>query len=176
MLRAQTLVTLKEYQSALFDVNRLLELNPQSEVYLNLQARLKTQLSLAPIPESEAELEEEEEDRSKENPARENDFQRVGEENHRVEDTFVGTKQKIKPEASSPNICSFAREDDRNKMLPEHHSKGWVAIPKPKGHSKLDYSRWDAIEDDSGEDGSDDEETQPQYRFRVKTQCVRPVK
>jgi hypothetical protein len=44
MLRAQTLVTLKEYHSALFDVNRLLELNPSSEVYQNLHARLKTQL------------------------------------------------------------------------------------------------------------------------------------
>ena len=44
MLRAQTLVTLKEYHSALFDVNRLLELNPSSEVYQNLQARLRTQL------------------------------------------------------------------------------------------------------------------------------------
>uniref|UniRef100_A0A0R0GHA7 Uncharacterized protein n=1 Tax=Glycine max TaxID=3847 RepID=A0A0R0GHA7_SOYBN len=44
MLRAQTLVTLKEYHSALFDVSRLLELNPSSEVYQNLQARLKTQL------------------------------------------------------------------------------------------------------------------------------------
>lgn len=44
MLRAQTLVTLKEYHSALFDVNRLIELNPSSEVYQNLQARLKTQL------------------------------------------------------------------------------------------------------------------------------------
>lgn len=44
MLRAQTLVTLKEYNSALFDVNRLIDLNPSSEVYRNLQARLKTQL------------------------------------------------------------------------------------------------------------------------------------
>lgn len=44
MLRAQTLVTLKEYHSALFDVNRLIELNPTSEVYQNLQTRLKTQL------------------------------------------------------------------------------------------------------------------------------------
>eukprot|EP00262_Sarcandra_glabra_P016340 TRINITY_DN5297_c1_g1_i1.p1 TRINITY_DN5297_c1_g1~~TRINITY_DN5297_c1_g1_i1.p1 ORF type:complete len:146 (-),score=24.87 TRINITY_DN5297_c1_g1_i1:13-450(-) len=44
MLRAQTLVTLKEYQSALFDVNRLLELNPSSEVYQDLQTRLRTQL------------------------------------------------------------------------------------------------------------------------------------
>lgn len=50
MLRAQTLVTLKEYQSALFDVNRLLELNPLSEVYVNLQARLKTQLVCPPLP------------------------------------------------------------------------------------------------------------------------------
>lgn len=46
MLRSQTLVTLKEYQSALFDVNRLLELNSSSEVYRNLQARLKTQLEV----------------------------------------------------------------------------------------------------------------------------------
>ena len=44
MLRAQTLVTLKDYQSALFDVNRLMELNPSSDVYQNLQSRLKTQL------------------------------------------------------------------------------------------------------------------------------------
>nr|XP_027063392.1 protein unc-45 homolog A-like isoform X1 [Coffea arabica] len=62
MLRAQTLVTLKEYNSALFDVNRLIDLNPSSEVYQNLQARLKTQLSLAPIPEDDAELEEDEDD------------------------------------------------------------------------------------------------------------------
>lgn len=46
MLRAQTLVTLKEYHSALFDVNRLIELNPSSEVYQNLEARLKTQVVL----------------------------------------------------------------------------------------------------------------------------------
>ncbi|KAL7103222.1 hypothetical protein ACP275_08G166900 [Erythranthe tilingii] len=44
MLRAQTLVTLKEYHSALFDVSRLIDLNPSSEVYRNLQTRLKTQL------------------------------------------------------------------------------------------------------------------------------------
>lgn len=48
MLRAQTLVTLKEYSSALFDVNRLMEMNPSSEVYQNLQARLKTQLVVTP--------------------------------------------------------------------------------------------------------------------------------
>ncbi|GAB2221833.1 hypothetical protein Droror1_Dr00013024 [Drosera rotundifolia] len=46
MLRAQTLVALKEYQCALFDVNRLLELDSESDVYLNLHSRLKTQLEL----------------------------------------------------------------------------------------------------------------------------------
>ncbi|KAG8043489.1 hypothetical protein GUJ93_ZPchr0458g22885 [Zizania palustris] len=55
MLRAQTLVSVKDYLSALFDVNRLIEINPSSEVYRNLHARLKTQLALAPIPESEEE-------------------------------------------------------------------------------------------------------------------------
>lgn len=44
MLRAQTLVTLKEYNSALFDVTRLIELDPDSEVYQNLEARLRTQV------------------------------------------------------------------------------------------------------------------------------------
>ncbi|GAB2222843.1 hypothetical protein Droror1_Dr00016971 [Drosera rotundifolia] len=47
MLRAQTLVALKEYQCALFDVNRPLELDSESEVYLNLHSRLKTQLATA---------------------------------------------------------------------------------------------------------------------------------
>jgi tetratricopeptide (TPR) repeat protein len=55
MLRAQTLVAMKDYHSALFDVNRLLDLNPSSEVYRSLQARLRTQLALAPIPEGESE-------------------------------------------------------------------------------------------------------------------------
>lgn len=50
MLRAQTLVTLKDYQSALFDVNRLMEINPDSEVYHNLHARLKTQIVCSLFP------------------------------------------------------------------------------------------------------------------------------
>ncbi|KAH7436270.1 hypothetical protein KP509_05G011300, partial [Ceratopteris richardii] len=46
MLRAQTLVAMKDYHSALFDVNRLLEINPSSDVYRNLQVRLRTQVVL----------------------------------------------------------------------------------------------------------------------------------
>ncbi len=60
----------------------------------------------------------------------------------------------------------------------EQDPKGWQTIPKPKGHSTLDYARWDNVEDDSSEedDDDDDEESQPQCRFRVRTIGVRPVK
>lgn len=169
MLRSQTLVTLKEYQSALFDVNRLLELNSSSEVYRNLQARLKTQLSLAPIPESEAELEEEEEDKYEARPKVEKEEEEVMEKKKQevVVDSVSGRDKQVEPE--------------RTKSIPEstdQHSKAWQAIPKPKGHSNLDYSRWDSVEDDSSEDDDDDddEDCQPQYRFRVRTVGVRPVK
>lgn len=65
----------------------------------------------------------------------------------------------ISPE-STPESVSFKEE-----------------IPKPKGHSRLDYSRWDKVEDDSSEDDDDDDEdSQPQYRFRVKNIGVRSVK
>lgn len=54
---------------------------------------------------------------------------------------------------------------------------GWETIPKPKGHAGLDYSRWDKVEDGlSDEESDDDEEGQPQYRFRVRTVSMRPVK
>lgn len=65
------------------------------------------------------------------------------------------------------------------KGTSEQNSKGWQTIPKPKGHSQLDYSRWDRVEDESSEeedDDDDEEESQPQYRFRVRTVGVRPVK
>lgn len=59
----------------------------------------------------------------------------------------------------------------------EQQSTSWEAIPQPKGHSRLDYSRWDRVEDESSEDDDDEEEdSQPQFRFRVKTIGVRAVK
>jgi len=63
------------------------------------------------------------------------------------------------------------------KESPEQYSRGWQAIPKPKGHLQLDYSRWDKVEDESSEDDDDDdEECQSRYRFRVRTVGVGPVK
>lgn len=177
MLRAQTLVTLREYQSALFDVNRLLELNPSSEVYLNLQARLKTQLSLAPIPESEAELEEEEEDTYEVKAGKNKGLK--GPKEQSVEHTFIRTEKKTVPEKEASDNGTHKPVTDNNKGSTEHHSKGWQAIPKPQGHSKLDYSRWDNVEDCSTEEDDDDnsdDESQPRYWFRVKTVGVRPVK
>lgn len=221
MLRAQTLVTLKEYHSALFDVNRLMELNPSSEVYRNLEARLRTQLSLAPIPESDAELEEEDE---KDEP----ELCRHEEEQGGEEDAATAIarnnqqtqpcKTTVNPEVDVPKIpknswsSEISREQkfeprktiaaeviaqaqrkveprktlaaeviaqaQRKKESSDQHSKGWQAIPKPKGHSALDYARWDRVEDDSSEedDEEDDEDSLPQYRFRVRTVGVRAVK
>ncbi|KAL6283212.1 hypothetical protein ACE6H2_014141 [Prunus campanulata] len=204
MLRAQTLVTLKEYHSALFDVHRLIELNPSSEVYQNLQARLKTQVSLAPIPESEAELEEDEEDED------EVELNGYGEE----EEQYEGQEDAVRDQFAEVNRTTAVADVIRpktpvNREVPEQgrdpkvnytkttspaevaapraelikvlseKEKGWQAIPKPKGHSSLDYARWDTVEDDSSEDDDDDdddEESQPQYRFRVRTVGVRPVK
>ncbi|PNX91320.1 protein unc-45 A-like [Trifolium pratense] len=61
--------------------------------------------------------------------------------------------------------------NDQNRESAEQQSKGWQTIPKPKGHSALDYARWDSVDDDSSEDDNEDEDDEsfPQYRFRVKT-------
>ncbi|TQE08753.1 hypothetical protein C1H46_005601 [Malus baccata] len=199
MLRAQTLVTLKEYHSALFDVHRLIELNPSSEVYQNLQARLKTQV----LEEEEDEEDEVELDR----------YQEKEEQYEEKEDVFSGggrdqipevnettavaniiapttpvnrevSQQERDPKGNSMKITSPAevvtpRAEHVKASSEKEKDKGWQAIPKPKGHSSLDYARWDKVEDDSSEDDDDDdddEDSQPQYRFRVKTVGFRPVK
>ncbi|KAK7401645.1 hypothetical protein VNO78_13277 [Psophocarpus tetragonolobus] len=204
MLRAQTLVTLKEYHSALFDVNRLLELNPSSEVYQNLQARLKTQLSLAPIPESEEEFEEQEDEVPEVIPQGENEKEVSGEKylsisNIRTDqkgdelgkgiiipkcvprgtDPKFSPKQGINQNHEPKSTADTTAPKAPNRESSEQHSKGWQTIPKPKGHSALDYARWDSVEDDSSDDENDsdnEEESLPQYRFRVRTVGVRPVK
>eukprot|EP00249_Psilotum_nudum_P011539 c23230_g1_i1 orf=397-1050(-) len=139
MLRAQTLVAVKDYHFALFDVTRLIEINPSSEVYLSLQARLRTQLSLAPIPEAEdeglAEMEE-----------------------CTIEISSIGT-------LNSPAFPS-------KTQMPSAHN-GWEAIPKPRGHSGLDYSHWDTIGNNLSDD--EDEDSQPQFKFRLKTIDLRAV-
>ncbi|GLU17981.1 hypothetical protein SLE2022_343060 [Rubroshorea leprosula] len=200
MLRAQTLVTLKDYHSALFDVNRLLELNPSSEVYQNLQARLRTQLSLAPIPESEGEMEEEEEqheagpfkikEKGEQDDKRKDTVVSVVRGDHKAEISCTSNVEGNVPKA--PGIEESPRRETDQKNVPGtangviasqkqsgKDSKGWQAIPKPKGHSALDYARWDRVEDDSSEeddDDDDDDSSLPQYRFRVRTVGVRPVK
>ncbi|KAL5579422.1 hypothetical protein UlMin_011864 [Ulmus minor] len=128
MLQAHTLVTLKKYHSALFDVNRLIELNPSSEVYQNLEAPLRTQLK----------------------------------------------DLKVNSEKNTPLAEVVAPQAQPFNRLLEKDSKGWQAIPKPKGHSTLDYGRWNRFEDD--DDGDDEEEDKPQDRFHVKIVAVRPMK
>ncbi|WVZ87127.1 hypothetical protein U9M48_033819 [Paspalum notatum var. saurae] len=173
MLRAQTLVTLKDYQSALFDVNRLIEINPSSEVYRNLHARLKTQLSLAPIPECEEEslyLEEKEELAPK--------GQKTGASIIKLDQPASELVLEDKP-STGPILDRKPATESQKVEVPSLPSKpqGWEAIPKPKGHSGLDYSKWDKVEDDSSEDEDDDDEEElPQYKFKVRTVGVRSVK
>ncbi|XP_015691576.2 protein unc-45 homolog A [Oryza brachyantha] len=172
MLRAQTLVTLKDYQSALFDVNRLIEINPSSEVYRNLHARLKTQLALAPIPESEEESLYLEEDKE-ELPPR---------ENRKIEISITKSDQPATEPIFEKKPAAIlekrpASEPPKVEVPPSLPPKpqGWETIAKPKGHSGLDYSKWDKVEDDSSEE-DDDEEELPQYKFKVRTVGVRSVK
>ncbi|CAH8255752.1 unnamed protein product [Arabidopsis lyrata] len=189
-LRAQTLVTLKEYQSALFDVTRLMELNPDSKVYQNLEARLRTQLSLAPIPEDEEESDAEEQD-TQDKKSRQVEFG-VHERRDQRFESVVSIRRHIetlgedadinKGEVVAPKTPEVREQNSKEvPLLSGKQSNAWQAIPKPKGHSTLDYARWDTVEDDSSEeeddeDSDDSDESPPQYRFRVKTVGVRPVK
>ncbi|KAK8705876.1 hypothetical protein V6N13_049462 [Hibiscus sabdariffa] len=230
MLRAQTLVTLKEYNSALFDVNQLLELDPSSEVYHNLQDRLRTQVALAPIPESEEELEEEEEEHEQpytgEKEVRQDEKKEaivvpaVGKDLNAAElneypvkaKMIASEKSEVKEYADqemvyknvpqrNPGVTALQEQNAKDskgcqvipksqgysgqKNVPQRvavaapgeqgikDSKGWQAIPKPKGHTALDYAQWDSVENDSSDD---DDDCQPQYRFRVRTVGIRSVK
>ncbi|XP_024391290.1 uncharacterized protein [Physcomitrium patens] len=123
MLRAQTLVAMKDYHSALFDVNRLLETNPNSEVYRNLRERLRTQIALTPIPEADDET-------PPDSP------------------THQPMQRKLPVLAAPPK------------------PQGWAAIPKPKGHSGVDYSKFANLGDDISSD-EEEEDEQPQYRYRL---------
>lgn len=95
-------------------------------------------------------------------------------------DTVARIDQKAEPEKTSTDVKVSAPRILSKKDSSEQDSKGWQAIPKPKGHSNLDYSRWDRVEDDCSEEDDDDEDdnedSQPQYRFRLRTVGVRPVK
>ncbi|KAL7142963.1 hypothetical protein ABFS83_08G159900 [Erythranthe nasuta] len=185
MLRAQTLVTLKEYHSALFDVNRLIDLNPSSEVYRNLQTRLKTQLSLAPIPEEETESEEEEDHYTDEAKLEENETKQEDSNNNAEKfesrENDASESQNIVP--ITENAASQS-QTNRKTTTDDQQTTGWKTIPKPKGHSNLDYSRWDRVENDSSDedddedddDSDDDDSARPQYRFRVKNVGVKAVK
>ena len=76
------------------------------------------------------------------------------------------------PEAEDPSSTSSG--SSTNSSL-----KGWEAIPKPKGHSGLDYSRWDSMAGDIS-DGDDDEEDEeddsaPQFKFRLRTVGLKSI-
>lgn len=140
-------------------------------VYIDFISLMK---SLAPIPESEEEhhLKEDEEDEEKEVGVPEVEERKaiISEKEDRKMDP-----PRIQAEPLSTKNQNIEAAEATCDVIPK--VKGWEAIPKPKGHSGLDYSRWDRVEDDSSEDDDyDEEEQKPQYRFRLKTVGVRPVK
>jgi hypothetical protein len=80
-------------------------------------------------------------------------------------EVIAQAQRKAEPRNTAP-----AEADAGTKESIKQNSNGWQAIPKPKGHSTLDYARWDRVEDGSSEDDDEEEEdSQPQYRFRVRT-------
>lgn len=90
---------------------------------------------------------------------------------------MVASEKKVESGKATPTTEVATQVQNLEKSL-QQQSAGWQAIPQPKGHSRLDYSRWDSVEDESSEEEDDDEEDEPkpQYRFRVKTVGVRAVK
>jgi hypothetical protein len=129
--------------------------------------------SLAPIPECEEEslcLEEDKEELpSKQDQKIENSITKPDRpepapskpSNEQIlERKPAAVPQKVEPPANLPS-----------------KPQGWEAIPKPKGLSGLDYSKWDKVEDDSSDEDEDDgEEELPQYKFKLRTVGVRSVK
>lgn len=67
-------------------------------------------------------------------------------------------------EASSQSVDSIMRLPSLNEAE-DVIKHGWDAIPKPKGHSGVDYSRWGNLGDDLSD--SDEEDEEPQYRYRL---------
>lgn len=146
---------------------------------------------MAPIPELEEELEEDEEgdhelgterDREPCNRAGvDADVSSEGRLASLTPPSISAEQQQLLgqgPDQRPGAVSIAAAEASSTTSSEKEDAKGWQAIPKPKGHSTLDYARWDRVEDNSSEDENedDDDESMPQYRFRVRTVGVRPVK
>lgn len=155
--------------------------------------------SLAPIPESEEEFEEQEDEKVEVILKGEQKKEEIGQKYAATSNVRIDQKVELgkgvisiecTPKETDPKFSSKQERDQKYEpkqsteelKIPralnnESAEQGWQTIPKPKGHSALDYARWDSVDNDSSEDDEDDDdESFPQYRFRVKTIGVRPVK
>lgn len=139
------------------------------------------------------ELEEEDEEEYETDPE-EHEEEQMLEEDEGEKDYVLETNQyaeleegpTAKTEGTTSQSLDLCEKDEKGVSSPPEiksleepsgqNSSGLQTIPKPKGHTALDYSRWDQVEDDSSEEDDDDEQSQPQYRFRVRTVGVRAVK
>lgn len=112
--------------------------------------------SLAPIPEADEEM--------------------VLSDAEEIETPIPATQNTSVDGSSSQESQNLHSSSSSSQEMSTSHPKGWEAIPKPKGHSGLDYSRWDKVEIDSSDDEEDEDSDEPQYRFRLQTVGVRPVR
>ncbi|XP_078438506.1 tetratricopeptide repeat (TPR)-like superfamily protein [Wolffia australiana] len=183
MLRVQILVALKDYQSALFDVTRLTEIDPSSDVYQNLHARLKTQLILTPIPESNEEVLAQEEENAKTIKERE---RKIGKGEIRRDNASQNSEStEFQDRRQSKSGKSQTNDVQESKVISkspsslekgssnsfEPNSNRLEAATKPKGYYGLDYSRWDSINGDCSEDDDDEDDNRykPRHCFRIRS-------
>lgn len=156
--------------------------------FVNNDGAFCSRKSLAPIPEDEAEFEEDDEYVDEEEEEEEEEQDNVEAEDLGSSGNDV-THDAAKESNTKSNLEDVSIKKERlpaqnvtGQLPSDKPSLSWQTIPKPKGHSQLDYSRWDRVEDDSSEeedddeDDEDDDDSQPQYRFRVKTVGVKAVK
>lgn len=132
--------------------------------------------SLAPIPECEEESLYLEEENDESPPKGDQKIETsITKPDQPKSELVLENKPSIGPILERKPGTGPQRVDVPSTLPPK--PQGWEAIPKPKGHSGLDYSKWDSVEDDSSEDEDDDEEEElPQYKFKVKTVGVGSVK
>lgn len=67
-------------------------------------------------------------------------------------------------ERESESFMTIPPTADENNPQPV----GWDAIPKPLGHSKVNYSRWESFANDLSSDEEEEKDDEPQYRYRFK--------
>eukprot|EP00245_Coleochaete_scutata_P006311 TRINITY_DN2065_c2_g4_i2.p1 TRINITY_DN2065_c2_g4~~TRINITY_DN2065_c2_g4_i2.p1 ORF type:complete len:325 (-),score=71.80 TRINITY_DN2065_c2_g4_i2:344-1183(-) len=189
LLRAQSLEALRNIPAALADTQVLLNSNPSHATYTALHARLMTKLEKSGDQESR---------QASGNAGKSNDVcPSAGEAPPQPAAAGLSSEEKVTLVSRKANNASVRatgstakkgggaawitpdKENNRGSLkqevpdLPE--SSAWQTIPKPKGHSLVDYRRWDSIGQDLSDDEENETSTQGKNIFRLKNLKILPV-